>query len=122
LDRANRLLSVGGVSYAYDGMGNRIKRTVGSTVTQSLLDLQPGLSVTLSETTAANTTRYLHTARGIHVQEDSAGNWEWMAEDGCACFTETVRTLTSSIIEYALETKRTMLSLTKPSYWRKQVL
>jgi len=81
-DRANRLLSMGGVSYAYDGLNNRVSQTIGSTVTQYLLDLQPGLSVVLAVTTGANTDRYIHGPRGIHVQRDAADNWEWMVQDG----------------------------------------
>ena len=81
-DRANRLLSMGGSSYAYDGVGNRVSQTVETDVTRYLLDVQPELSVVLSVTTGANTTRYMHTLRGIHAQQDSAGNWEWMVSDG----------------------------------------
>ncbi|MCA9903417.1 MAG: hypothetical protein KC547_06140 [Anaerolineae bacterium] len=88
-DRANRLLSVtewsealGGVSYAYDGLNNRVAQTISSTVTQYLLDLQPGLSVVLAATTGANTDRYVHGPRGIHAQRDAADNWEWMVQDG----------------------------------------
>ncbi|MBL8152752.1 MAG: RHS repeat-associated core domain-containing protein, partial [Anaerolineae bacterium] len=46
------------------------------------LDLQPGLSVTLSEATGAAVTRYVHAPRGIHAQKDSSGNWDWMMQDG----------------------------------------
>jgi RHS repeat-associated protein len=81
-DRANRLLSIGGVSYKYDGEGRRVQQSVGATVTQFLLDLQPGLSVTLSEATGAAVTRYVHAPRGIHAQKDSSGNWDWMMQDG----------------------------------------
>jgi hypothetical protein len=44
-DRANRLLSMGSLSYQYDGLGNRIMQDNGVDVTQYLLDLQPGLAV-----------------------------------------------------------------------------
>jgi hypothetical protein len=81
-DRANRLLSMGGASYAYDGSGNRVKQTVGASVTQYLLDVQPGLSVVLSATTGASTERYVHGGRGIHAQRDTANNWEWLLQDG----------------------------------------
>jgi RHS repeat-associated protein len=63
-------------------MSNRVQRTVGTDVTRYLLDLQPGLPVVLSETLGLNTTRYLHTPRGIHAQKDASGSWEWMAQDG----------------------------------------
>lgn len=81
-DRANRLLSMGGASYAYDGEGRRIRQTIAAQVTQYLLDVQPGLSVVLSATQGANVNRYVHGPRGIHAQKDSAGAWEWMAQDG----------------------------------------
>ena len=81
-DRANRMLSAGSTSYAYDGMSNRFKQTVGSTVTQYLLDLQPGLAVVLSATSGANTDRYIHAPRGIHAQKDTTNNCEWLLQDG----------------------------------------
>lgn len=81
-DRANRLLSTGGVSYAYDGAGNRIERTVGMDVTKYLLDLQPSLATVLQMTQGANTTRYVHAPRGIHAQQDASDNWEWLFQDG----------------------------------------
>jgi hypothetical protein len=34
---------MGGLSYAYDGLGNRVAPSDGMNVTQYLLDLQPGL-------------------------------------------------------------------------------
>ena len=73
---------MGGVDYTYDGMGNRVKQTVGVNVTQYLLDMQPGLSVVLAETQGANTTRYVHGPTGIHAHKDNAGNWEWILQDG----------------------------------------
>jgi RHS repeat-associated protein len=81
-DRANRMLSFGGASHKYDGEGRRIQQTVGATITQYLLDMQPGLAVVLSETTGSNTTRYVHGPRGIHAQKDAANNWEHMLTDG----------------------------------------
>lgn len=60
----------------------RVNQTISGQVTQYLLDLQPGLDVVLSETTGANTTRYVHSPRGIHAQQDAGGNWEWRAQDG----------------------------------------
>jgi RHS repeat-associated protein len=76
------MLSFGGASTTYDGLGNRVAQTVSATVTRYLLDLQPGLAVVLSETTGANTTRYVHGPRGIHAQKDAAGNWEHPLTDG----------------------------------------
>ena len=73
---------MGSASYAYDGAGNRIQQTVSATVTNYLLDLQPGLATVLQATQGANTTRYVHALRGIHAQKDASGNWEWMLQDG----------------------------------------
>ena len=81
-DRANRLLSMGGASYKYDGLNNRVQQTVGVNVTKYLLDLQPGLSVVLAETTGANVIRFVHSPRGIHAHKDAAGAWEWIMQDG----------------------------------------
>ena len=81
-DRANRLLSMGGTSYTYDGAGNRISQTIGLGVTQYLFDLQPGLATVLQATQDTDTTRYLHAPRGIHAQQDASDNWTWMLQDG----------------------------------------
>ncbi len=89
-DRANRLLSMGSASYQYDGEGRRVQQTVSSTVTKYLLDIQPGLAVVLSETTGANTMRYVHSPRGIHAHKDTGGNWEWMVQDGLGSVREVV--------------------------------
>ncbi|MEO8394847.1 MAG: RHS repeat-associated core domain-containing protein, partial [Chloroflexota bacterium] len=73
---------MGSANYAYDGAGNRIQQTVSATVTNYLLDLQPGLATVLQATQGANTTSYVHAPRGIHAQKDASGNWEWMLQDG----------------------------------------
>ncbi len=74
-DRADRLLSMGGVSYAYDGLGNRIRQTVSSVVTRYLNDLQPGLVKVLNSESNGATTRYLHDISGIHSQQTPGGDW-----------------------------------------------
>lgn len=81
-DRANRLLSMGGASHLYDGEGQRIQQTVSTTVTQYLLDVQPGLAVVLAATTGANTERYIHAPRGIHTHQDSNSDWFYPMQDG----------------------------------------
>ncbi|MEO8612030.1 MAG: RHS repeat-associated core domain-containing protein [Chloroflexota bacterium] len=81
-DRANRLLSMGGASYKYDGLNNRVQQTAGANITKYLLDLQPGLAVVLSETTGANVIRNVYSPRGIHAHKDAGGAWEWMVQDG----------------------------------------
>jgi len=99
-DRANRLLSMGGSSYAYDGLGNRHKQTISGTATNYLLDLQPGLTVVLAQTTGANTDRFLHALEGIHAQKDAANNWEYLEQDGLG----SVRGVVSSSLSI-LETR-----------------
>jgi YD repeat-containing protein len=78
-DKADRLLSTNDgqttTSYAYDGLGNRVRQSVGATVTDYLLDVQPGLVKVLASTTGATTTRFLHGPRGIFAHEASSGAW-----------------------------------------------
>lgn len=82
-DRANRLLSRGGYSYAYNGDGQRISQSLSSTVTQYLLDIQPGLEVVLRETTGSDVESFVYDPRGLlHSQQKASGQWRWMAEDG----------------------------------------
>lgn len=80
-DRANRLLSMGGLTYAYDGLGHRVSQDNGVDVTQYLLDVQPGLAVVLSETIGVNTRRYIHTLRGLHARHDGSA-WTYPVKDG----------------------------------------
>lgn len=82
-DRLNNL-NTGSVNYGYgyDGAGNRIKQSVGSTATDYLLDLQPSLALVLSESTSSTTERYIHAPMGVHSIEDNAGDWHWFAQDG----------------------------------------
>jgi RHS repeat-associated protein len=90
-NRANRLVTWDNgtpadlLNYSYDGLNNRISRSLGTTsptVTKYLLDLQPGLSVVLAATEDTDVTRYVHGPMGIHAQEDPAGAWSWMTQDG----------------------------------------
>jgi RHS repeat-associated protein len=82
-DRANRLTGMGGLTYAYDGAGNRISQSNGVDVTRYLLDLQPGLAKVLAATTGANTERYVFNPySALHAQENSAGVWTWPVADG----------------------------------------
>ncbi len=63
---------------------------INGLIVRCLLDLQPSLSVVLTESQGANVTRYVHVPRGIHAQKDSAGNWEWMVNDGLGSVREVV--------------------------------
>ncbi len=73
---------MGGVDYRYDAEGRRVQQTVSSTVTKYLLDIQPGLSVVLSETTGSNVVRNVHAPKGIHARKDASNNWHWLMQDG----------------------------------------
>ncbi len=85
-DRANRMLTApNNTSYKYDGLNNRISQSIGTTtptVTQYLLDTQPGLTKVLAATTGANTERYIHAPRGIHSMENTSGDWTYAVQDG----------------------------------------
>jgi len=81
-DRAHRLLSEGGSSYKYDGLGRRVQQTIGANITDYLLDVQPGLWKVLAATTGANTTRYVHGLTGIHQQRNPDNTWRWFGQDG----------------------------------------
>jgi RHS repeat-associated protein len=94
-DRANRLTGVGGAAYQYDGDSRRVQQTVSSVVTQYLLDIQPGLSVVLAETTGTDVTRYVHAPSGIHAQQDAQNQWEWLAQDGLG----SVRSVVSNTVD-----------------------
>jgi RHS repeat-associated protein len=63
-------------------MGNRITSTMSGTTTRYLLDVQAPLTNVIAATTGTNTTRYVHMGGALLVQEDSAGNWDWMLPDG----------------------------------------
>ncbi len=75
---------MGGISYAYNGDGNRVSQTqtAGNIVTKYLLDTQPGLALVIAQTIGANTERYIHALRGIHAVENNAGDWSYMLQDG----------------------------------------
>jgi RHS repeat-associated protein len=84
-DRANRLLNMGGAAYKYDALGNRIRQTVGSIVTNYLLDLQSALPTLLIERSNQSfdyNTKYIHGPRGVDAHFDNVGNWTWMLQDG----------------------------------------
>lgn len=80
-DRANRLLTNGGASYAYNGLGQRVQQIYGGQTTQYLLDTQPGLWKVLQATTSGATTSYVHGPMGIQAQ-NTAGAWTYPIQDG----------------------------------------
>jgi RHS repeat-associated protein len=81
-DRENRLLSMGGIAYAYDGLGNRVSQTASSIVTEYLNDVQPGLAKVLSETVGSDVTHFVYGPRGIQAIEDSVEFWSHPVQDG----------------------------------------
>ena len=81
-DRTNRLLSMGSTSYQYNGQGQRTQQTAGSTVTQYLLDVQPGLAKVLQATTGGNVTGYVHGLMGIQAQQNPDTTWTYPIQDG----------------------------------------
>jgi RHS repeat-associated protein len=83
-DRADRLRSYNGVSYEYNGLGQRVKSTASSIATEYLLNVQPGLYQVIAATKTNNgaTDRFIHGPRGIQGQYDNSGNWEYMVQDG----------------------------------------
>ncbi len=90
-DRANRLKSLGTISYAYDGLGNRIQQTANSVVTDYLLDLQPGLVKVLRQSDGTNTNHFIHAVRGIHAQSDGT-HWQYITQDGLGSVRSLINT------------------------------
>ena len=80
-DRANRLLSHDGLTYTYDGLGNRMSQTTGSTLTEYLIDQQPGLPVVLRQKIGSQNTHYVHGLRGIASQQVGSV-WNDAVSDG----------------------------------------
>jgi len=68
-------LSHGGLSYAYDGLGNRVQQNA----LKYILDLQPSLAKVIGDSDGNS---FIHAPRGIHAMEDNAGTWSYMAQDG----------------------------------------
>jgi RHS repeat-associated protein len=86
-DRANRLAQFSDgthlYTHLYNGDGTRVSQSKNTTlVTKYLLDLQPGLALVIGQTISADTTRYIHSMRGIHASESSTGNWTYQMQDG----------------------------------------
>jgi RHS repeat-associated protein len=79
-DRADRLRSMGGVSYAYDGDGNRISRTQAGASTRYVLDVSRQLPTVLAEVGGSGTTYYIHGPTGVLAQSDGSG-WQWLLAD-----------------------------------------
>ncbi len=81
-DHTNRMLTApNNTSYTYDGLGNRISQSIGTTATNYLLDLQPGLTKVIAATTETNANHYIHAPRGIHAQYDGT-DWQYITQDG----------------------------------------
>ncbi|CAG0936724.1 hypothetical protein TFLX_05611, partial [Thermoflexales bacterium] len=81
-DRADRLLSMGGLGYTYNGLGQRVGQSHNGLVTSYLNDLQPGLVKLLNSDTEGDLTWYLHTPMGIHQQQNPDQSWVYPVQDG----------------------------------------
>ncbi len=67
-------------SYTYNGDGDRVSQTVGTTTTTYVLDIATPLTMVLAETTGTSTIRYLH---GLDLVAQSDGtSTEYFAYDG----------------------------------------
>lgn len=66
-------------TYAYDGAGDRVSKTVGAATTAYTLDLASGLPRVLSETTGSATTSYAYAARPLEI--DQSGTTYWYLSD-----------------------------------------
>jgi RHS repeat-associated protein len=84
-DSANRLVQlVNGANtyqFGYNGDSNRLSQSVNSVLTKYMLDTQVGLALVLSETTGANTTRYLHGVNGVNAVYNGS-NTNYYLSDG----------------------------------------
>jgi TolB protein len=84
-DAANRLIGQiepqsAATAYAYTGLGDRYRRTVGSTTTDYLLDINRDLTEALRETTGGQETWYLP---GLDIiGQQRAGQWAYFGYDG----------------------------------------
>ena len=85
-DRANRLTAVTGLpsafSFAYNGLGDRLRQTVDSVLTNYTLDLESGLTQVLAD--GANAYLYgpdVATGQGFRIGEEQAAGWEYHLGD-----------------------------------------
>ncbi len=79
-DQANRLISVNGqTTFAYNGVGDRLRQTVNSTITNYTLDLNTGLTQVLAD----GTNTYLYGAGRIAQQPtNQPTNIQYFGADG----------------------------------------
>jgi RHS repeat-associated protein len=77
-------------TYAYDGAGDRVSKTVAGATTAYTLDLASGLPQVLSETTGSTTTSYAYA--GGPLELDRSGTTYWYLSDTLG----SVRLLTDS--------------------------
>ena len=79
-------------------MGNRVSQTVGATVTEYLLDTQPGLAKVIQSDDGTNVNRFVHDPRGIHSQKDSSGNWVQILQDAISVCREDMDTCRLTLV------------------------
>ena len=73
---------MGGVSYSYDGDGDRTWRGANGQATLYMLDKQAPLTVVLNEQNLSNYVRYVHGLTGLLAQQNPAGVFQWTLQDG----------------------------------------
>lgn len=84
-NHANRLTQLDTGSniyhYEYDGNHNRLAQRLGTTTTEYLLDVQPGLAQVLRESDGATTDYFVHGLHGVQALEQN-NTWILMLQDG----------------------------------------
>jgi len=73
---------MGGVTYSYDGDGDRTWRGANGQATLYMLDKQAPLTVVLNEQNLSNYVRYVHGLTGLLAQQNPAGVFQWTLQDG----------------------------------------
>jgi len=63
------------------GIGNRLSKTIGATITEYLVDMQPSLAVVLREKIGLQNTHYVHGLRGVLSQVTNSA-WTEAMSDG----------------------------------------
>ncbi|MGI8809508.1 MAG: RHS repeat-associated core domain-containing protein [Acidimicrobiales bacterium] len=71
-DQANRLASARGATYAYNGNGLRMAKTIGGVTTGFTWDEAEGLPLLLSEGPASSSTRYIYGPGGLPIERVSS--------------------------------------------------
>ncbi|MBK9121517.1 MAG: RHS repeat-associated core domain-containing protein [Chloroflexi bacterium] len=99
-DRANRMLDGGGISYQYDGLGNRVEQRTGPKAspftTRYLLDVQPGLvqvirAIATTGFPLPDIQHYVHAPGGMRMASSTIEFWTSLLPDGLNSVRSEVR-------------------------------